>query len=153
MNSFYNEMEYEVLADLMSADVAFIVVGGAAVQHYRRVRVRKDLDILLKCSAENAAAAARALKPRHQITPEIEAGFGSLNAQIKLSGHYNFIEFLTAIHSVTFEQAQRDIVLVTDHKLDKPIPILSKAHLIASKRARGDPQDIEDIAFLEGIRE
>ena len=53
MDPFNDIVENEVLLALIEAGVDFIVVGGAAVQHYGLDRPRKDLDILLNPSEKN----------------------------------------------------------------------------------------------------
>lgn len=51
----------DVLVELADAGAAFVVIGGYAVAFHGHVRATKDIDLLVKPSADNAARVFRAL--------------------------------------------------------------------------------------------
>jgi len=55
---------------------------------------------------------------------------------------------LTSIKGVAVDEALRDAVSVYGGGASM-VPVLSKEHLIASKRARSEEKDLKDLAALE----
>jgi hypothetical protein len=56
------------------------------------------------------------------------------------------IDVLTSIDGVAFDAAWPERVLVLVDGLE--VPVISRRHLVANKRATGRPQDLADIARL-----
>ncbi len=71
----------ELLSILNDEQVKYLVVGGYAVSLHAQPRATKDLDIVIKCDRENAAALFRALAkfgaPLEGLKPDDFAEVGS----------------------------------------------------------------------------
>jgi hypothetical protein len=149
VSPFFNASENQILNALLVQDVRFVVVGGAAVQHHGVSRPRNDLDILLEPTPENPARFAAALQSCGlTVTAERQERIGQPEPplQIRLDSPYD-IDVLTSIFGVTVADALSAAVLV--HSNGGAVPVLSRTHLIASKRARGEEKDLADLAELE----
>ncbi len=151
MQSLYlNAVESELLTVLADRRVRFLIVGGHAIQFHGHMRPAKDLDIFSEPSADNARRLASALgQLGMQVEPELEAKLSSPKKQLPLRRQYANIEILTSINSLSFEeefdQAAHCIVNA------RAIPVLSKDHLIQSKLARGDKEDLDDVRALKAL--
>ena len=153
MSPFYNPCENQILYALLEKGVRFVVVGGAAVQYYGVDRPRADLDILLEPTPENAARFVAALQDCGlSVSAENEARVGQSEPplQIRLNSPFD-IDVLTSLQGVAVEDALRDAVFVYGVGV-WAVPVLSKAHLISSKRARGEEKHLNDLAALEPRR-
>ena len=141
---YLNSAEEGVISALLSNDVRFVVIGGAAVQYHGHLRERKDLDLLVEPSDSNAEALASALSQLgFQLSSEEVSRLSRPTLQMPLSGVYSNIEILTSIKGVDFLDAFEEAIQ------NNGIRILSKQHLIASKRHRGEQGDMDDIKALE----
>ncbi len=126
-----------------------MVVGGVAVSFHSVPRYTKDLDILVCVKAPEHERLFECLKefgvPIHLIHPEEFLGPDFVF-------HFGIppwrIDILTTIPGVDFEQAYLDKVSMPlgDYLAD----CLSKDWLIQAKKSSGRPQDLMDIATLEG---
>ena len=146
MNPFYDPAENEILISLIRNGVNFIVVGGAAVQFYGVERARPDIDILLQATHHNSEALSNALAEFGIVLNELTL---SDNKESHLPNPYGFIHLMTSISGVSYEKAEQQKVDAYVSSINLTVPILSKKHLIASKKARGENKDIEDIQQLE----
>lgn len=150
---YLDAIEAEVIEALIVSTAVFVLIGGAAVQHHGHMRPRKDLDILIEASPANAAAVAAALNiiapGRYPLTPDHLAELAKSVTKFELRGAHQNIEFLGHLDGVTTEDAMRDAELVDAPDAGR-VPVLSKAHVIASKRAIGRPEDVADVEALGG---
>lgn len=125
--------------------VRYLVIGGTAVRFYGHLRCVNDLDVVVDNSKENARRVYDALtgiigrqlftvddlcRPRQKLTPD-----------------YYCLNILTSLDGVEFDEAYRDKVTVTLSGI--PIHIISKPHLILSKKVAARAKDFEDIQALE----
>lgn len=142
------------LIDLLAAfndhDVEYIVVGAHALAAHGHVRATKDLAVWVRPTAENAARAFAALSefgaPLQDLTEEDLAITGTVY-QIGVAPVR--VDIMTAIDGVRFEEASPDRVVVP---MDgTPVPVLSRHHLIANKKASGRLQDLADVERLEEL--
>ena len=110
-------------------------------------RVTFDLDILIEATTENAKKLLRALE---------EAGFGTaaltracdlVSHEITVFNDRVRIDVQTSTPGVSFQDAWSRRKTVTYQGQD--LFILSKEDLIASKRASGRQDDMEDVRLLE----
>ena len=151
MQSLYlNAVESELLTVLADRRVQFLIVGGHAVQFHGHVRPAKDLDIFSEPSADNARRLASALgQLGMEVDLELEAKLSSPKKKLPLRRQYANIEILTSINSLSFEEAfdQAAHCIVNA----RAIPVLSKDHLIQSKLARGDKEDLDDVRALKAL--
>lgn len=144
-----NDDFLDMLSALSGEDAEFLIVGAYALAHHGLPRATGDLDIWVRCSAENAprvwAALERFGAPLVDLSME-DLGRAELVVQIGVAPAR--IDLLTSIDGVAFADAWADRVeSVID---DVRVSVLSRAHLIANKKASGRPQDLADVAWLEG---
>jgi predicted nucleotidyltransferase len=142
----------DVLVELVDAGAAFVVIGGYAVAFHGHVRATKDIDILVKPSADNAARVFRALAAfgapldAFNVRPEDLAGPGPF---LTLGTPPFRIDVLTTIPGVSFDEASENHgVLTVD---GRQVSVIGLDALIRNKRASGRPQDIADATILESI--
>ncbi len=138
----------EILATFNAHAVEYIVVGAHALAAHGRVRATEDLAIWVRPSGENAPKVLASLvefgAPLHDLT---EGDLATPGAIFQIGIPPIRIDVLTEIDGVAFESAWPD-------RIDVPIggisvPVLSRHHLIANKRASGRLQDLADLEWLE----
>jgi hypothetical protein len=139
----------EMLNALSAEGVEFLVVGAYAVAGHGLPRATGDIDLWVRPVAENAARVWKALErfgaPRSRLTVDI---FTQPDIVYQIGLPPNRIDLLTGIDGVSFEEAWADRV---DCVVDGvAFPMISRHHLVMNKRATGRPQDLADVARLEG---
>jgi hypothetical protein len=153
-----------VFGALNRAGVAYLVVGGLAVNAHGYVRMTMDIDLVIALNSENILKALRALEeacfhPAVPVTPEQFAD--PLNRKrwreekdmrvLKLwSDKYR----LTPVYLFIYEPFDFDVEYGRARRLDLregwSVPIVSLDTLLRMKREAGRPQDLADIdALLE----
>ena len=140
----------ELLSIFNDHKVKYLVVGGYAVSFHAQPRATKDLDILIKADADNAAAIYAALAnfgaPLTEMTPEdfIERG------KFYRMGHPPLmVDILPEIMGINFDQAwQRRIEVLVDAETGLKAFFISRDDLIAAKLAAGRPEDLADVQHL-----
>jgi hypothetical protein len=141
----------DLLIELADAGAEFAVVGGYAVAFHGHPRATKDIDILVKPSTDNAARVYRALAafgaPLHAFEVT-EADFVDYDGVLQIGVPPFRIDILTSIEAVVFDEvvADEDAFVVEGRR----IPVIGRASLLKNKRAVGRPQDLADIAALDG---
>jgi len=142
----------ELLAAFNATDAEYLIVGAHALAAHGHVRATKDLDVWVRPTAANAERVIRALAqfgaPLHDLT-EHDLTIPGVVFQIGVPPIR--IDVITSIDGVAFEAAWRDRVGVDLGEVRASV--LSRHHLIASKRASGRLQDLADIERLEGSGE
>jgi tRNA nucleotidyltransferase/poly(A) polymerase len=127
--------------------VKYVTIGGIAAILYGVPRATFDLDILIEATPENAQRLLDAL---------IDAGFGTaslttaeqvLAHEITIFRDRVQIDVQTSTPGIKFEQVweRREVMKYGRQEFY----VLSRADLIASKRAAGRPRDLEDVRLLE----
>ena len=139
----------EMLNALSAEGVEFLVVGAYAVAGHGLPRATGGIDLWVRPVAENAARVWKALErfgaPRSRLTVDI---FTQPDIVYQIGLPPNRIDLLTGIDGVSFEEAWADRV---DCVVDGvAFPMISRHHLVMNKRATGRPQDLADVARLEG---
>ena len=140
----------EMLRALAAESVEFLVVGAYAVAGHGIPRATGDIDLWVRPTAENAARLWRALErfgaPRSRLTPE---SFTQPDVVYQIGLPPNRIDLLTTIDGVGFDEAWAEKVpcIVSGVAFD----MLSLRHLVQNKRATGRPQDLADVARLQGL--
>ena len=149
----------EILRALARHDVAYVVVGGVAVQAYGGQRLTQDLDIAVpsdSANAERLAAAlldidARVLGPEGQRSTappsaallgsgdlwQLDSDHGLVDVIVLPAALGDFAEWRERAHAVEL--------------VDVVVPVAARADLIAMKRASARPQDLADVDLLEGL--
>jgi hypothetical protein len=144
-----NAVEIDLVRQLLAQQTRFLVLGGHAVQYYGHLRPAKDLDLFIDPAGENPQRVVSALAALQISHPDLTAErLSKSNQQIRVGGWYN-TELLTAVSGLPFELAYAAKTLSNEQGLS--IPVMSREHLISSKRALGRTQDLEDVAALEKL--
>ena len=147
-NGLFDSDELEVIRAFRGAGVRFLIVGGRAVQFHGHSRDTKDLDLLVEPSAENWPKLRAALRQLNASVPAFEELSQERKYQAKLR-FYETVEFLTAVEGVCFAEAWTESIDTAFAGLQ--VRVLSKAHLILSKRHSRRQVDVDDVRALEGI--
>lgn len=138
----------DIFLELFAAQADFLVIGAFAMAGHGMMRTTADLDLWVRPNPENAervwAALARYGAPIGKLTKE-ELSRPGLFFQIGLAPRR--IDILTDIDGVGFEEAWRDRVY--RYIDDVRVPVLSRDHLLANKRATDRPRDRGDVAWIE----
>jgi len=147
-----------IAAALDAAGVRYALVGGYAVALHGAVRGTVDVDIILAWNARSLRSAEQALHglglvSRLPITADEVFRFREEYMRNRNLLAWNF-------YNPKDLTEQLDVVITTDLKgkkvksvrtADGTVRLLSRADLIAMKRASGRPQDLADVAALERI--
>jgi predicted nucleotidyltransferase len=139
----------EFIELLNSRGVEYVIVGAHSLAFHGRPRYTGDLDLLVRPSRENAARLSTVL---HEFgfgkSGFKESDFAESGQVIQLGRAPYRIDLLTSISGVATDDAfQKKIATEMD---GLPVFVLSKEMLIRNKRAVARPQDIADLAELEG---
>ena len=149
----------EMFRSLSAHDVAYVTVGGIALQAHGGQRVTLDLDVTIASTTENmtrlAAALdeldARILGPDGRQSSETpSAALLGSGDQWHLSTRHGRLDVVTLpAHLGSFEEmlARAHLVAMRDLK----VPVASRDDLLSMKRAAGRPHDLADIRLLESL--
>jgi hypothetical protein len=138
----------DLLGALNAAGARYLLIGGYAFAFHGRARATKDSDVFIGCDAENARKVWNALvafgAPLTELREEDLATPGTFFIMGRPPSQ---IDIITTIDGVSFERAWANRVEASYGNV--PSAYISKADLIANKKAAGRPQDIADVAYLE----
>jgi len=138
----------DILSAFHAEQVEFLVIGSYAVAVYGRARATEDLDIWVRPSEVNSHRVMQALLRFGAPTSALSAqDFQFADAVFQMGNPPWRIDILTSIDGVTFDEAWPDRQMWVVEEL--AIPILSRQHLIANKRAVGRTKDLADVEELE----
>lgn len=128
--------------------VEFLVVGAHAVAAHGHVRATKDLDVWVRPESANAKRVIAALQAFGAPTSGVsEKDFATPGITLQIGVEPVRIDVITTVDGLSFEPAWRNRVGAEYGGIQTFV--LSRADLIANKRASGRPQDLADIAALE----
>ena len=137
----------ELLASFAANGVEYLVVGGYAVAVHGAPRATGDIDLWVRPTAENA---------RRVLVALVHFGFGSLGLVesdfsradhvVQLGYPPQRVDLLTSVDGLQFDGAWAGRVTVPLEGI--PVTFVSRADLIASKRAAGRPKDLADLDLL-----
>ncbi|HET6578376.1 MAG TPA: nucleotidyl transferase AbiEii/AbiGii toxin family protein [Gemmatimonadales bacterium] len=141
----------DILFAFSAEDVEFLVVGAYALAAHGLPRATRDLDLWVGTTGGNPERVRRALirfgAPVEELSPD-DLRRPDLVFQIGVAPQR--IDVLTSIDGVEFAAAWPGRL---EAQLEgMRVPVLSREHLIQNKRAAGRPQDLADVAWLEGRR-
>ena len=144
LNQDYREM----LSILLENKVDFLLVGAYAMAAHGFPRATGDLDIFIRPDAKNAKKVYKALAdfgaPMDSITIE---DFEKPGTIFQIGVIPRRIDVINEIDGVSYEEAEKDKVIVDIEGLK--VPIISKPKLIINKKAAGREQDRLDAIRLE----
>ncbi len=137
----------ELLSAFANARVRYLIVGAHAVAYHAEPRFTKDLDLWVDPSTTNAAKVWAALSqvgaPLKGVTVD---DFADPELMSQIGIEPNRIDIMMGISGVRFETAWP--ARVRSKYGDVSVHIISRTHLLRSKRAAGRPKDLLDITNL-----
>jgi hypothetical protein len=140
----------DVLIELHEAGADFVVLGGHAVAFHGHPRATKDLDVLVRADAANAARVYRALAAFGAPLEAFEVSerdFATYDGVLQIGLPPRRIDILNRADGITFDEA---IAEGASFELEgRRIPIIGLAALLKNKQAANRAQDIADIEALE----
>jgi len=149
-----------LLQALVTANVEFIIVGGAAATAHGSARLTEDLDIVYRRTTENIAHIVAALSPYAPYLRGAPPGLPFKWDEKTISKGLNFT-LITTLGAIDFlgeitGGGNYDDLL--PHSVELQVfgfccLCLGVERLIHVKRAAGRPKDFEAIAELEAILE
>jgi len=138
----------DVFRSFHEHDVRYVVIGGIASVAHGVPRATFDLDILVEATPRNAQRLLDALLAAGLVTAEMTDAATLLSKEITIFRDKVRIDVQTRTPGLDFAGAWKR--RVTMRHEGQEFHVLSKADLIASKRASGRPVDLEDVRMLEG---
>lgn len=143
LNPDYRDM----LSAFADAEVEYLIIGAYALAVHGHPRATGDIDLWVRPDEENAERVFAALfefgAPLTQVS---KRDFEKPDTVFQIGVSPRRIDILTAIEGVEFEEAWKDRAEV---ELDGfCLPVISRKHLIANKRALGRAQDRADLERL-----
>ncbi|MBI3208693.1 MAG: nucleotidyltransferase [Candidatus Solibacter usitatus] len=136
----------DVFASLRSHEVKYVVIGGIAAVSHGVPRATFDLDILIEASMENAVRLVDALRSCGVGSAWLTTPEEILAHEITIFKDTVRLDVQTSTPGIQFNDAWRDHrEMVVDEYV---FYVLSKEHLIQSKRAAGRKVDLDDIDAL-----
>ncbi len=138
----------DILSAFSDAGVEYLLVGAYALAVHGLVRGTGDIDVWVRPTSGNAARVYRAVlafgAPAEQFSAE---DFTKPDSVVQLGVPPLRIDIMTGISGVEFSAAWE---ARTTTVLDGiTVPVLSRAHVVANKRAAGRPKDRLDLRWLE----
>jgi hypothetical protein len=136
----------DVFASLSRHDVRYLVIGGIAVVLHGVPRATFDLDILIDTTADNAGRLLRALEDAGLGTATLTTPEELLANEITIFKDRVRIDVQTSTPGLSFADAwpRRHVMVYRGQSF----PVVSRADLIAAKRAAGRPVDLDDVRQL-----
>jgi hypothetical protein len=136
-----------VFSSLNAHEVRYLVIGGIAAILYGVPRATFDLDIVIAADPDNAQRLLDAFLDAGLGTAELTTAKQVAAHEITIFRDRVRIDVQTATPGIEFATAwaRRQVL----HYAGVPFNVVSRADLIASKRAAGRPQDLEDVRLLE----
>ncbi len=137
--------------------VEYVVVGGVAAQFHGVQNTPGDLDLYVRPTEENGARVLTAFReggfPTYGQTPKdftdehmvLRLGAASRDPRVPS----NYVDIHTSIKGIPFESAHRAHLEVTVSEI--PVKVMSRPHLIISKREAGRPKDLEHLRKLDAV--
>ncbi len=141
-----NRLE-DVFKSFQKNDVRYVVIGGIAAILYGVPRLTFDLDILIDPTPDNAQRLLDALLEAGIGTASLTSVEDLLDNEITVFSDRVRVDVQTSTPGIGFDEAWEDKVTLSYHGQD--FFVLSKDHLIRSKRASGRDVDLEDVRLLE----
>ncbi len=132
----------------LDEEVEFIVVGGFAVAFHGHPRSTGDIDLWIRCSAENASRVWKALRefgaPLFDLTLEDLQTPGMV---FQMGVVPSRIDVIMEIEGVIFDDAWKEHLIIDVEGMK--VPVIGKRQLLVNKKAVARPKDQIDILWLE----
>ncbi len=137
----------DVFRSFQQSDVRCLVIGGIASILHGVPRATFDLDILIEATPENARRLLTALLGAGLGTASLTSPEAILANEITIFQDRVRIDVQTRTPGLVFREAWDRWAVMSFE--GQEFCVVSKSDLIASKRAAGQPVDIEDVRLLE----
>lgn len=143
----------KIIRAFNSSDVQYMLIGGFAVSYYGYSRTTADFDLWVKPNNQNRDNIMKALLNLEYTQEEIkelsEQDF-SLPVSFQLGGNHFYIDVMTFISGVNFDEA---FELAVQEKVNNELPlrIIHRNHLIVNKLLTGRTKDKLDVESLQHI--
>ncbi|MNF63639.1 hypothetical protein D3C84_453470 [compost metagenome] len=131
-NLFHFGANEELVRELMSVGVKFVIIGGLAVAWYCPERQADDLDLLIDPSVENSTRISSALANLH-LSGFSADSFTKLGLQVPLKGSY-YAELLTPTQGSP-NYSEVEAVALPAKLFGMPVLVASIPTLITMKKA------------------
>jgi len=139
----------DLLSEFNARGVEYLVVGAHALAAHGHVRATKDLDVWVRPDAANARRVFEALDAYGAPLNDLaEADLSKPGLIFQIGVAPVRIDVLTSVSGVEFEEAWS--ARLRTRFADLPVGVLSREHLIRTKKAAGRLQELADIERLEG---
>ena len=142
------DQDQGVFKCLNANEVKYVIIGGIAAVLHGVPRATFDLDILIEATPDNVARLLKALAEAGLGTASLTTVDGVLSHEISIFKDFVRVDVQTETPGTVFVDAWRR--RATMQHGDTPFFVISRADLIATKRAAGRPVDISDVNALEG---
>lgn len=141
----------EFIECLNARRVDYLLIGGHALAFHGLPRFTKDIDFWIRPTEDNAGCLLLALADFGFADMElVAADFVKPGRIVQLGMPPNRIDLVTSIDGVRFDEAYSRRI-ETDYR-GSILLVISRADLIANKKATGREQDRLDVRTLEEIR-
>ncbi len=139
----------DILSIFNEGDVDYLVVAAYALAAHGVPRATGDIDIWIRCGAGNARRVWRALVKFGAPLSELkETDLTSPGLVFQIGVAPSRIDILTSIDGVQFAEAWKARLELGIEGIR--VHVIGRSHLIANKKTVGRPQDLVDVARLEG---
>jgi len=143
LNPDYRDM----LSAFADAEVDYLVIGAYAMAAHGHPRATGDIDLWVRSTSTNANRVLEALSAFGAPLAEVDReDLQTPDTVFQIGVSPRRIDILTTIEGVDFEEAWSERMTIEIEGLT--VPIISREHLIANKRALGRQQDLADIERL-----
>ncbi len=140
----------DLFAALNAEGAEYLLVGGYALAVHAAPRYTRDLDVWVNPTAENASRVHRALERfGAPLGPLAEGDLARPGLVFQIGIAPNRIDVLTSVDGVAFGEAWPE--RAATRYGGEAVPVISRRHLAANKRASGRPQDLADLELLERL--
>ncbi len=137
----------EFLASLNAHDVEYLLIGGYAVGYHGYPRATNDIDVWVRISPQNADRLVQTLAEFGFNMPELTQSLFLEEGNIIRMGRPPLrVEIATSISGVMFDVCYQAREIADFDGIE--VPVISREHLLANKRAAGRPKDLADVDAL-----
>jgi len=137
----------DVFASLQRHDVRYVVIGEIAAVLHGVPRATFDLDLFIEATSDNAQRLLDALAESGMGTAHLTTAVDLLAHEITIFQDRVRIDVQTSTPGLTFAEAWSGRVTMAYE--GQQFNVVSRVHLIRSKRASGRDIDLQDASILE----
>lgn len=136
-----------LFASLEKHKVKYVVIGGVAAILHGVPRMTGDIDLFIEATVDNTQRMLEVLKDLGYETTDLVTPAGLAAVKLLMFENGVKIDVMLQIPGLDFATAWAN--KLTMRAGDQTFYVVSKADLIAAKRAAGRRRDLADVAALE----